>query len=126
MQSHLKRSITVPLRGELTWAELWESSDKGLILCWERGRQKRIEIPDVAARAEKGELVTLPWKGGTENVDDKTKTKNQVRFGTLKYLAMWQGIRGEDLDISFTTDTFIVCTKSKRAVTFREEIPILD
>jgi len=88
----------------------------------------RLRDSAIAKRAEQGELVTLPWKGGTENIDEtkKRKTKAQARYGTLNYLATWQGLRGEDLDISLDKEIVIVCSKTKRSVIFREVIPIPD
>jgi hypothetical protein len=124
MGNKLSRSIDRPVRGHLSWDELWAGPDYGLIYCWERGRQMRLAEPDLAKRAEQDELVTLPWKGGTENIDidddgDGKKKKSQKRYGTLKYLAMWQGLRGEDLDIDLAGERVITCAKSKRAVVFR-------
>jgi hypothetical protein len=123
MRGRLFRSISCPVRELLSWNETWAGPDDGVIYCWERGRQMRLTEPDVAKRAEKGELVTLVWKGGTENIDeghgDGKKNKSQKRYGTLKYLAMWQGLRGEDLDIELEAERIIVCANSKRAVIFR-------
>jgi hypothetical protein len=67
-------------------------------------------------------LVALAWKGGTEHIEeptDKKETKSQKRYGTLKYLATWQGLRGEDLDIELDKERIVVCSKSKKAVIFR-------
>src|SRR5947209_5424385 len=122
MSNRLSRSIDAPLREGLCWDEMWTGPDDGLIACWERGRQKRIEEPALAERAERGELVALAWKGGTEHIDEPVngkKSKSQKRFGTLKYLAMWQGLRGEELNIELETERIIVCSKSKKTVTFR-------
>jgi len=122
MNDRLSRSIDSPLRDGLTWNEAWTGRDNGLIFCWERGRLKRHAEPDLAKRAEQGELVTLAWKGGTEHideVDDAKKSKPQKRFGTLKYLATWQGLRGDNLDIELNADLIIVCTKTKKPVIFR-------
>jgi hypothetical protein len=128
MSNRLSRSIDCPVRGLLSWEELWAGPDQGLIYCWEHGRQKRLAEPDLAKRAEEGELVTLAWKGGTENIDieedgDGKKNKSQKRYGTLKYLAMWQGLRGEDLDIDLDAERVIICAKSKREVIFRARRP---
>ena len=45
------RSITEPIRENLTWEHRWENDDKGLIACWERGREKRVENPQLAIDA---------------------------------------------------------------------------
>jgi hypothetical protein len=102
---------------------MWNGPDGGLIACWQRGREKAKIEPDLAKRAKTGVLVTLPWKGGTENTEDQDgNTKNKKfakRFGTYKYLAMWQGLRGEDLNLDLDGERVIVCTKTKRVVVFR-------
>jgi hypothetical protein len=87
--------------------------DNGLIACWERGREKRAESPDLAADAELGKLVLLPWRGGVEKA-----VKSKQKFGSLNYLAMWQGLRGEDLDIDPNTATVITCIATGVSVTF--------
>ena len=120
MATHLRRSFIAPIREGLSRSEMWEGPDKGLIWCWERGRQKRTEEPELAVRAEKGELVVLAWKGGLEK-----KTKNEkTKFGTFKYLATWQGLRGEDLDIILEDELSITCTRFKQTVIFSSKTPI--
>jgi hypothetical protein len=111
--------------------ERWHGADEGLIGCWERGRVVRLEQPDLASRAMKGELVTLSWKGGTENIGadeegDEKKAKSQKRYGNLNYLATWQGLRGENLDIELDAEVVIVCSRTKRSVIFRRTIPVPD
>ena len=118
MASRLRRSIDQPIRAGLSWNETWEGPDQGLISCWERGRQKREEEPELATRALKGELVILAWQGGVEE-----KLKAKKKYGTLKYLATWQGLRGEDLDVPLEGEHVIVCTKTGQAVIFRASIP---
>jgi hypothetical protein len=125
MSIHLHRSVDHPLRDGLSWTELWEGPDKGLIWCWERGRQKRSEDPDLAARADKGELVTLPWKGGTKEGSGTPEERGtQTKYGTLKYLAMWQGLRHEALDLALEGERVIVCSRTKRSVVFRATPPL--
>jgi hypothetical protein len=36
----------------------------------------------------------------------------------LKYLATWQGLRGEDLNVALEDETVIVCSKTGQAVVF--------
>ena len=81
----------------------------------------RLQDPDLAARADKGELVMLDWKGGVEE-----KLKIEKKPGTLYYLATWQGLRGEDLDVELEGERVIVCTKTGQAVEFRAKLPIAD
>jgi hypothetical protein len=118
MATRLTRSIELPIREGLTWDERWRGPDKGLFWCWERGRQDRCEQPGLAARADRGELVAMAWKGGAEE-----KLKIEKKPGTLKYLATWQGLRGEDLDIALEGERVIVCTRSGQAVVFSAECP---
>jgi hypothetical protein len=118
MAMRLRRSIDLPIREGLTWEETWKGPDNGLIWCWERGRQDRLQQPDLAARADKGELVQMAWKGGVVE-----KQKIAKKPGTLKYLATWQGLRGEDLDIALEGDRTIVCTRTGQTVVFSAECP---
>lgn len=115
----LRRSIALPIRDGMTLSELWHGPDEGLVWCWERGRQKRIEDPELAAAASKGELVMLAWKGGVE-----WKTKIEKKQGTLKYLATWQGLCGEDLDIDVNEELAIVCSKTGQTVLFSAKLPL--
>jgi hypothetical protein len=112
----IARFVTAPLRKEISTEELWKSSDDGLIACWERGREKSLEDPELAINARYGQLVPLPWKGGIEKAI-KTKSK----MGTLRYLAMWQGLRGDDLDIDTTDEPTFQCSKFKVNVTFTND-----
>lgn len=109
---HIHKDIAEPHRGDLPWAERWEGVDGGLIACWERGREKRKEEPALAQRASEGELVALPWRGGVE------KAIKGEKYGTLNYLAMYQGIRGESLDIDTTAEVVRQCAKTKVVVTY--------
>ena len=101
----ISRSITEPIRQNLSWEKQWKDCDQGLIACWERGREKSNEDPALAAQARDGRLVVLPWKGGA-----KKATKKQKQHGTLNYLAMWQGLRGDDLNIPLAPTTDILAS----------------
>jgi len=111
------RSISEPIRTTATWDERWKGNDRGLIACWERGREKSVEDPALAAHAREGRLVLLPWKGGIEKV-----TKAKQKIGTHFYLAMWQGLRGDDLDIDLEHEheheVVLTCTTTGMAVAF--------
>lgn len=117
--ARLKRSIDEPIREGLSWTDLWQGPDDGLIWCWERGRQERLERPDDAARAGRGELIGLDWKGGV-----RKKVKADTMPGTLRYLATWQGIRGEDLDIDLESECTIVCSRFGQTVVFSAILPV--
>jgi hypothetical protein len=110
------RSIAVPIREGLSTEERWHGSDHGLIASWERGREKSGEDPTFAAQAREGQLVVLPWKGGVEKA-----IKKKQKFGTLRYLAMWRGLRGEDLDIDSAQEVVLTCTATGMAVVFTSD-----
>jgi hypothetical protein len=101
------REISDPTYCEKPWAERWEGPDGGLIASWEAGRQKSAEDPALAALARGGELVVLPWKGGVAK-----KIKVPYKYGSLLYLAMWQGLRGDSLDVSLEDEVTLTCTRT--------------
>ncbi len=107
-------SAAEPIRGEMTWDERWAGPDHGLILCWENGRRLRIKGEAQATSAARGELPQLDWKGGVAR-----DVKAPRKVGTLQYLATWQGLRGEDLDVDPDGERTITCTATGHAVSFR-------
>ena len=115
MLTNVSRSIEEPIRKGLSLGELWSGSDRGLICCWERGREKRVLDPELASRAEAGELIVLAWSGGVDS-----KLKKEAKHGSLNYLATWQGLRNEDLDINRKVDRILVCTKTGQSVTYSD------
>lgn len=116
MTINFYRSIKEPIRSNLTWEALWKDSDNGIISCWERGRVKAADNPDLAESCKNGELPILAWKGGVEK---KIKGK---KYGSLFYLATWQGLRGEDLSINQQDETSIVCSKTQVEVIFTSNL----
>jgi hypothetical protein len=112
----LQRSINTPIRDFVDMDHRWKSFDKGLIWCWERGRIMSQENPDLSFRARNGELMILGWKGGVP-INFKGKRKE----GTLKYLAQWQGLAGNDLDIDTDISTVITCSLSGVEVTYSKD-----
>ena len=110
--SLIHRSKHEPIRVGLTWEEEWRSTDKGLIISWERGRKIALESPELANRCINGELPTLVWKGG---VDKPIKGE---KFGSLFYLAMWQGLRNEDLNVGLKQNVTLTCSKTSVKVVF--------
>jgi hypothetical protein len=126
---HLRRSITEPIRPYTTWESRWRGPDQGLIWCWERGRQLRTEDAELAAAAARGELpvhripsptnprelIVVGWRGG---VTQKLKAIDIKMDGTLNYLAVWQGLRGEHLDIDMAGKRVLVCSRTGQAVLF--------
>ena len=57
-----------------------------LEICHVLGRELRESNPELASRVEKGELPALNWPGGVDTV-----TLASRQFGSLFYLAQWQG-----------------------------------
>jgi len=118
MPERLQRSIKLPIRVGLNWTERWAGLDEGLIFCWEQGRELRFDNPDLAVRAEAGELVPLEWKGGVE----KKLKANKPKAGSFFYLATWQGLRGQSLDIDIENETIVVCPQDRSGVTCSQEL----
>ena len=117
MSSRVFRSINEPIRENPSFEERLRGPDKGLIIAWEVGRQKSIELPELAEKAKKGELPKLGYKGGIDK-----ETKQNIKGGTLNYLAQWQGLKGEDLEIDLTKEKRLVCSKTKVEVRFSPDI----
>ena len=113
MSKQIFRSHDEPIRQDLTWDEKWKAADSGLIVCWEIGRQLSMSDPRLAERAKKGELPVSAWKGGVEK-----KLKAKTKYGSLNYLAEWQGLRGEDLNIDIDKEVAIVCSRTGQSVIF--------
>ncbi len=118
--SIIHRSKQEPIRSGLSWEEMWQASDRGLVISWERGRMKSLENPELAKRCLNGELPVLPWKGG---VDKSIKGK---KYGSLLYLAMWQGLRNEDLNVDMSNEVTLICTKSNVQVTYSPNLIALE
>jgi len=113
MSKHIYRSRHEPIRGNLSFDERWRGPDNGLITCWEVGRRRSVESPDLAQQTKDGELPPLGWKGGVEK-----KTQKGGKYGCLNYLAEWQGLRGEDLDIDLNEEREIICSKTGMKVIY--------
>lgn len=116
MTKHIHRSIKKPIRINPTSDEKWRGSDRGLILCWEEGRELGESQPKLAKRALKGELPMLSYKGGVKRNPKKKKKK-----GSFCYLAQLQGLRGEDLDISLPETYVLKCSRTGVKVYFSLE-----
>lgn len=116
MPKPVYRSIREPLRHLPSFDERWNGPDGGLITCWESGRELASRKPEIAGKAKMGELPALGWKGGVEK-----KLKVDKKFGSFRYLAQWQGLRGEDLDIDVSVEKTIVCAKTGMSVIFTSD-----
>lgn len=113
----IQRSIQEPIREALDTQARWHGEDEGLIACWERGREMARERPGLAEEARDGVMMVLPWKGG---VEQKLKAK-APKIGTYRYLAMWQGLRGEDLDIDTAVEVLRTCSKFGQDVLYTHD-----
>lgn len=113
----IEQSIANPPAFENDFNRRLKGPDKGLINAWLAGISYAQSHPVLAERAKKGELPALPYKGGVEKV---IKTRNKI--GALHYLAMWQGMRGEDLRVDMNADTTLVCQRTGVPVTFTLDI----
>jgi len=108
----VSRSICAELRPGLSYAERWGTPEASVITAWEQGRVLAIERPALAKAALAGQLPMLPFKGGLSEPLKHTK------YGCMEYLAMWQGLRGEDLEIDLGRDAAITCAAHGSTVTF--------
>jgi hypothetical protein len=120
MKHRIHASISDPVRNEATWSDRWAGSDRGLITAWEVGRERAVRDPDLARRALQGELMELPWKGGIVE-----PLKSGWKFGALHYLAMWKGLRGEDLDLVMDEQIEVICSRTQMRVVFTGDIETL-
>jgi hypothetical protein len=109
----IRRKSSDAIRPNITWSQRWNAADQGLIACWEVGRELTQRSPDLAVLALAGELPVLGWKGGVTR-----KLKRSDKFGSLKYLAQWQGLRGEDLEVDLQSEVTLTCTRTGMVVTF--------
>lgn len=99
------------------WKERWEGQDAGLLAAWIRGLEKRAESPEIAAACRAGELPVLAWRGGVE------KHIKGVKSGTLLYLATWQGLRGDDLQIDTDAEVIKTCARHGVTVVYTARLP---
>ena len=91
--------------------------DGGLINAWLVGREKARRQPDLRARALAGELVPLVWRGGVEKA-----IKAKCKIGALAYLAAWQGLRDQDLDLDTDAEPSLTCTRYGVTVIFTADV----
>lgn len=111
------RSFSEPDRVNLSWEETWRQEDKGLIKNYEVGRALAKKEPELAEKAKRGELPVLGYKGGV----DKTLKKKE-KIGALNYIAKWQALRGEDLNLNLDEEIVLTCTKTDMRVTFTMDL----
>jgi hypothetical protein len=81
----------------------------------------RLKDPEIAECAVRGELPPMGWKGGVASAVEEEKKGAHMKpkkYGTLYYLAQWQGIRGDDLDIDMSQEVELTCSKTGVKVIF--------
>jgi DNA helicase-2/ATP-dependent DNA helicase PcrA len=110
------RSFSESDRTGLSREQIWEANDRGLIKCWEIGRSLARKDPHLVAQCKAGTLPMLNWKGGVSRV-----TKKKQKFGSLRYLAQWQGIRGDDLNINLNAEFSLTCNATGIVVIFTSD-----
>jgi len=111
----IKRSIETNIRTSPTFEERWRGQDQGMITAWEVGRKRAIENPELKNATLNNELPVLGYIGGYE------KTLSiKFKYAPFHYLAEWQGLRGDDLDIDSIRDEgkVIVCSKTNMKTIF--------
>ncbi|MBI6783503.1 hypothetical protein YA0050_22870 [Pseudomonas syringae] len=116
MMTRIFRENDTPPRVGLTHAQIWDAEDEGIIQCWENGRELAAISQNLAKKCLENELPILAWKGGVSS-----KMKLRKKFGSFKYLAQWQGLRGEDLNIDRAKKYQLVCSLTKIVVTFTSD-----
>lgn len=110
--------IAAPPQQGITYYERWGDLASSLLCCWLRGIEKSQEDPALAAQCRSGELPVLAWKGGLE----KQLKSKQVKVGSLQYLATWQGLRGDDMDIDDTAEHRITCSRTGATFQYTSDV----
>jgi hypothetical protein len=121
----VQRSKTEPPRANPSWAVRWGTFSAALVTCWERGRELAIQDASLAAAARDGELVPLSWKGGIAP-PARSGSAPKRKYGSFYYLATWQGLRGDDLDIDTAGSPQRICSRNGTVVTFTDDVDLLD
>ena len=109
-------AISRPVRKDPTFDERWGSIELGLITSWEAGREMGLEKPGLAEEAKNGRLMALPWKGGVAKA-----LKTTTKYGVFNYVAMWQGLRGEDLNVDPDLEMTMSCSVMNVTVTYTSD-----
>ncbi len=112
----IRKSISEPITNPRDWNARWGSREAGLITSWNRGREMAKESAELAKRAREGQLISLPWKGGVDQ-----KIQKGSKYGSMFYLAMWQGLREENLYIDLDNDLPITCSHFEVTVIFTND-----
>lgn len=113
----IRHSFSEPCREGLTWEQIWQGPDQGLIKCWEVGRELALKNAALAELCRSNALPPLNWKGGNSR-----PLKKKEKFGAFQYLAQWQGLRGEDLCIDWDSELTMTCSVTGMVVTFTRDL----
>lgn len=113
MGGHIYRDISNAVRVDASYEERFDGPDRGLINAWEVGRCLAQRDPDLVEKVKNGELPDLGLKGGVTK-----KLKKNPKYGCLWYLAKWQGLRGDPLNIHLDREVEMVCSKYNVKVIF--------
>ena len=113
----IQASVNSPPAFEHDYDRRLKGPDHGLINAWLAGIRYAKEHPDVAARAQAGELPVLPYRGGVERT-----IKSRHKIGALHYLAMWHGLRHENLHLDTGAEPVMICQRTGVPVTFTLDI----
>lgn len=106
------QSINTPIIFENDYDVRINGADRGVINAWMVGRDLARRDLGLVDRVRAGELPPLVFKGGVEK-----KVKGS-KVGSLWYLAEWQGLRGDGLDIDVDDDIEMVCARTGVKVLF--------
>lgn len=112
----VSKSITEPIDIDHDWESRWGSLTAGIVTSWNRGRELVKQQPDLAEAARAGRLIPLVWKGGVEK-----KILKETKYGSMFYLAMWQGLREEDLNIDLDSESSLTCSFTGMTVFFTKD-----
>lgn len=112
-RTHWQASASNPPPVEQDYDIRMNGPDGGIVNAWLAGLSMRSRLPKLATAAEAGELPVLPYRGGVERA---LKTKSRV--GSLLYVAMWQGLRGNDLDVDTSVEPVLTCARHGVTVRF--------
>lgn len=113
----VQASITNPPPDSNAWSVRMEGPDRGVINAWLRGIEKSKESPALVTAAKAGELPLMAWKGGVEKA-----IARKDKVGSLHYLAAWQALRGEDLNVDTDSEVSMTCTRTGVPVLFTLDI----
>ena len=100
----------------LSWEDRWSTFPASMLSSWRQGLINRFSMPELATACINDELPELPFKGGA----NKDSASNKLGYAC--YLAMWQGLRGEDLLWDPSHPCKLVCSRYGVTVEFTSDI----